>query len=30
MWFLFALASAIFAALTSVLAKMGIEGINLI
>ncbi len=28
MWFLFALASAIFAALTSVLAKMGIEGIN--
>ena len=28
MWFLFALASAIFAALTSVLAKMEIEGIN--
>ena len=28
MWFVFALLSAVFAALTSVLAKMGIEGIN--
>lgn len=28
MWFVFALASAIFAALTSILAKIGIEGVN--
>ena len=28
MWFLFALGSAIFAALTSILAKIGIEGVN--
>lgn len=28
MWFLFALGSSIFAALTSVLAKIGIEGVN--
>lgn len=28
MWFLFAILSAIFAALTSILAKIGIEGIN--
>lgn len=28
MWFVFALASSIFAALTSILAKVGIEGIN--
>ncbi len=28
MWFIFALLSAIFAALTSILAKVGIEGIN--
>ena len=28
MWFLFALLSAVFAALTSILAKVGIEGIN--
>lgn len=28
MWFLFALLSAIFAALTSILAKIGIEGVN--
>lgn len=28
MWFLFALLSAVFAALTSILAKIGIEGIN--
>lgn len=28
MWFLFALGSAIFAALTSILAKVGIEGVN--
>lgn len=28
MWFLFALLSSIFAALTSILAKMGIEGVN--
>lgn len=28
MWFIFALLSAVFAALTSILAKMGIEGIN--
>lgn len=28
MWFLFALMSAIFAALTSILAKIGIEGVN--
>ena len=28
MWFLFALLSAVFAALTSVLAKVGIEGVN--
>lgn len=30
MWFIFALLSAVFAALTSVLAKIGIEGVNLI
>ena len=28
MWFVFALLSAVFAALTSVLAKVGIEGVN--
>lgn len=28
MWFIFALGSAIFAALTSILAKIGIEGVN--
>lgn len=28
MWFPFALLSAIFAALTSILAKIGIEGVN--
>lgn len=28
MWFIFALCSAVFAALTSVLAKVGIEGVN--
>lgn len=28
MWFLFALGSAIFAALTSILAKIGIDGVN--
>lgn len=28
MWFLFAILSAVFAALTSILAKVGIEGIN--
>lgn len=28
MWFIFAFASAIFAALTSILAKVGIEGVN--
>ena len=28
MWFLFALASSIFAALTSILAKIGIENVN--
>lgn len=28
MWFVFALLSAIFAALTSILAKVGIEGVN--
>ncbi len=28
MWFLFALGSAVFAALTSILAKVGIEGVN--
>ena len=28
MWFLFALLSALFAALTSILAKIGIEGVN--
>lgn len=28
MWLLFALASSIFAALTSILAKIGIEGVN--
>ena len=28
MWFVFALGSAVFAALTSILAKMGIEGIG--
>ena len=29
MWFLFALGSSIFAALTSILAKIGIDGVNL-
>ena len=29
MWLIFALASAVFAALTSILAKIGIEGVNL-
>jgi possible membrane protein len=28
MWFIFAILSAIFAALTSILAKIGIEGVN--
>lgn len=28
MWFVFALLSAIFAALTSILAKVGVEGVN--
>ena len=28
MWFIFALMSAVFAALTSILAKVGIEGVN--
>lgn len=28
MWFVFAICSAIFAALTSILAKIGIEGVN--
>ena len=28
MWFVFALASAVFAALTSILAKIGIDGVN--
>lgn len=28
MWLLFAIASAVFAALTSILAKVGIEGVN--
>ena len=28
MWFLFAILSAVFAALTSILAKAGIEGVN--
>ena len=28
MWVLFAIASAIFAALTSILAKVGIDGVN--
>lgn len=28
MWFLFAVLSALFAALTSILAKIGIEGVN--
>lgn len=28
MWFLFALGSSVFAALTSILAKVGIEGVN--
>ena len=28
MWLLFALLSAVFAALTSILAKIGIEGVN--
>ena len=28
MWFIFALGSALFAALTSILAKVGIEGVN--
>lgn len=28
MWFLFAMGSAIFAALTSILAKVGIDGVN--
>lgn len=28
MWFAFALASAVFAALTSILAKIGIDGVN--
>lgn len=28
MWFMFALLSAIFAALTSILAKVGVEGVN--
>ena len=28
MWWLFAVGSAVFAALTSILAKIGIEGVN--
>ena len=28
MWFIFAILSAVFAALTSILAKVGIEGVN--
>ena len=28
MWLLFAIGSAVFAALTSILAKVGIEGVN--
>ena len=28
MWFVFAISSAVFAALTSILAKVGIEGVN--
>lgn len=28
MWFLFAILSALFAALTSILAKIGIDGVN--
>ena len=28
MWFVFALLSAVFAALTSILAKIGIAGVN--
>ena len=28
MWLLFALLSAVFAALTSILAKVGIDGVN--
>ena len=28
MWFLFALLSAVFAAFTSILAKIGVEGVN--
>ncbi len=28
MWFWFALGSAVFAALTSILAKIGVEGVN--
>lgn len=28
MWFVFALASSVFAALTSILAKLGIDGVN--
>lgn len=28
MWFVFALLSAVFAALTSILAKVGVEGVN--
>ena len=28
MWFIFALLSAVFAALTSILAKVGISGVN--
>ena len=28
MWFIFAILSAIFAALTSILTKIGIEGVN--
>ena len=28
MWFVFALGSAVFAALTSILAKIGIEGVS--
>ena len=28
MWFMFALLSAVFAALTSILAKIGIDGVN--
>ena len=28
MWFVYALGSAVFAALTSILAKIGIDGVN--